>query len=364
MRDLFHVPQTYFLSHSVGCLPVATSAYFHEEFLLPWQDKGGGAWPGWMDLLDRYREHIASLVNTHARNICPQTNISSSLTKIIHALPKTSARTTIVLSQDDFPTIGYVVKQAEKAGYTLKFINGDSTDPKLWADAIDEQTALVHITHAFSNTSRLGPVNEVCRLARAQGAMSVVDVAQSAGAVPIDVQAWACDFAIGTGVKFLCCGPGACFLYACDAMIERCEPLDVGWFSHEDPFEMDIHDFRLAHNAMRFFGGTPSPAPFVMANCALDQWHKIGLENAQANIQSALSVLVKSVPASFLISPRNINRGATLVVSPDDRDELAEHLNKHKIKYDQRREGFRFSVHGYTSEADIDQLVTIFERFF
>ena len=364
IRDAFHVPENYFLSHSVGCLGVTTGAYFKGSFLDPWKIKGGGAWSEWMDVLDRYRHHIGEILNCDKQTICPQTNISSGLTKIIHSLPRVPGKTTIVLSQDDFPTIGFVVKQAQKAGYSVKFIKGDPANPQCWADAIDASTAIVHITHAFSNTSKLGPVRDVCALARTHNAISIVDVAQSAGVVPIDVLDWHCDFALGTGVKFLCCGPGACFLYASNQMIAMCEPIDVGWFSHEDPFEMDIHQFQLACDAMRFFGGTPSPAPFVMANCALSLWQEIGLAPARAHIQTALSYLTQFVPGQFLVSPSHDKRGATLVVNPPDRTFLTNELNAHAIHHDERREGFRFSVHGYTSENEIELLASILKKIF
>lgn len=357
MRERFHVPDHYFLSHSVGCLPRATPDQLTEAYFAPWRDRGGEAWPGWMDGLDRFRDLIGELFGTVAHNICPQTNVSSALTKIIHALPAPGSRQTILCTEADFPTIGFVLKQAERAGYSVRFVTGDVSDPNAWLDAWDDSVGLVHITHAFSNTSKLSPVAKLCELARTRGAVSIVDIAQSAGIVPINLPRWEPDFAIGTGVKFLCAGPGACYLYASNAMIESCQPIDVGWFSHEAPFEMDIHDFRYASSAMRFFGGTPSPAPFAMACAALELWREIGIEHAQERAQTLLSRLIEHVPERMLVSPSIAgDRGGTLVVHPDDREALARTLTKAGIRHDERREGFRFSVHGYSSDEDVDHL--------
>lgn len=362
MREHFHVPDNYFLSHSVGCLPRRTLQDLNDHLFAKWQTKGGNAWPGWMDVLDTYRAHLAAMFGTSAAQICPQTNVSSALTKILYSLPLEDGRKTILCTTQDFPTVGYVFKQAERAGFTLRFVNGDVCDPAVWEDAMDDTVGVVHITHAFSNTSRLAPVAEICALARASGALSIVDVAQSAGAVAIDLPIWDADFAIGTGVKFLCCGPGACFLYASHEMIEICQPLDVGWFSHEDPFEMDIHDFRFANSAMRFFGGTPSPAPLIMANAALAVWAEIAAEQGQgaveARIQALLSKLVAALPVEMMVSPALPgHRGGALVVVPADRAALHRALAARHIQYDERSEGFRFSVHGYTSDAEIDVLI-------
>ncbi len=357
MREHFHVPANYFLSHSVGCLPKRTAGRLSETYFQPWQSEGGNAWPGWMEGLDRFRVGMGDLLGAEARQICPQTNVSSALTKIIHALPDTGKRKTILCTEQDFPTIGFVLKQAERAGFNLRFVTGDVTEVESWTDVWDESVAVAHMTHAFSNTSKLAPVAELCALARARGTISIVDIAQSAGAVPIDLLAWNPDFAIGTGVKFLCFGPGACYLYASDAMIETCNPIDVGWFSHEAPFEMDIHDFRYATSAMRFFGGTPSPAPFMMANFALSLWAEIGLETVHARIQRHLSRLTAAIPEEMLVSPTNAaTRGGTLVLAPNNSDRFREVLAAENILFDERSEGFRFSIHGYTNGAEVDLL--------
>ena len=362
MREHFNVPDRYFLSHSVGCLPKRAPAYLGDHFLAPWQAKGGDAWPDWMQEIETFRARISALLATDPAQICPQTNVSSGLTKILYALPETG-RKTILCTELDFPSIGFVLKQAERAGFRLRFVQGDLTDASTWAGAMDSTVGAVLITHAFSNTSQLMPVEAICRMARSAGAISIVDIAQSAGIVPIDVTAWGADFAIGTGVKFLCCGPGACYLYAAPKMVDICQPLDVGWFSHEDPFEMDIHDFRYASSAMRFFGGTPSPAPIIMANAALALWDEVGVRTAQTRAQALLSVLTDHAAHLGVVSPLIAGeRGGTLVLNPPKRERLRQVLGEQNVLFDERREGFRFSVHGYTSDNDIQGLSDAFRR--
>ena len=58
-------------------------------------------------------------------------------------------------------------------------------------------------------------------LLRERGALSIVDIAQSAGVIPIDLDAWAADFVIGSSVKWLCGGPGAGYLWANPDIIPR-----------------------------------------------------------------------------------------------------------------------------------------------
>jgi len=361
VEALFHVPEGYFLSHSVGCQPRVISEALDRDYSGPWQS--GTNWGDWMPMVARYRAGIAGLLGAHAVSICPQTNISSGLTKIIHSLPRRSGRDVIVLSKQDFPTVGFVLKLAETAGYRLRFVDGEPSDADDWAAAIDAQTAVVHITHALSDSSHLLPVTDICAMAKAAGALSIVDIAQSLIAVPTPVKTWDPDFVLGTGVKFLCAGPGACFLYAKPERIAECRPIDVGWFSHENPFEMDIMDFRYADDAMRFFGGTPSPAPLICANAAMDVWTSLDLQEVQSRIQTHLDRLVDATPESWLVSPSDRQqRGGSYVVKPDNGQALTDALKANGIQHDIRATGFRFSVHGYTPSADVKKLAEIMRR--
>ena len=360
LSDSFHVPTGYFLSHSVGCFPKTTRETLETQFLEPWSN--GRNWSDWMSVVDRFRAGIGNLIDASHNTICPQPTVSSALTKIIHALPKRESKTEILLSRHDFPTIGFVLKKAEQAGYKLRFIEGDPWSLDSWERAIGPQTAIVHVTHALSVTSHRLPVQHICSLARADDAVSIVDIAQSLIALPVSVTDWGADFAIGTGVKFLCGGPGACFLYVSPARMDDCTPVDVGWFSHEDPFEMDIEQFRYAPDAMRFFGGTPSPAPLSTANAAIELWTHIQLSALQRNIQNNIDRIISASPESWLRSPIDRDkRGATVCLSPPERNRFGQAANDANLHFDERETGFRFSLHGYTSDVDVRTLIDVIQ---
>ncbi len=365
MRDHFHVPDNYFLTHSVGCQPKESGAHIQAKILDPWRAQGGDAWPTWMEVIEEFRTKIGAVLGVGLATICPQNNVSSALTKTLYSLPKKPGRNIIVLSEQDFPTNGFVFKQATRAGYDLRFVKHDITKLGHWADALDDRVALVHITHALSNTSQLLPVGDICKLARGNGSFSVVDIAQSVGITPINLTDWQADFALGSSVKFLCGGPGACFLYVSPRVIPQCQPLDVGWFSHENPFEMDIHNFCYAPDAMRFFGGTPSPLPYASALSALNIWQNVTIEQAHAHGQALLDDLSACVPTPYLVSPLSAeNRGGTLVVAPPKREILRTALHENGILFDERPPGFRFSVHGYTQKIECTRLAEIFRKTF
>ena len=329
MEAHFHIPARYFLSHSVGCQPKIVDEALKAHYLGPWAS--GTNWSDWMPMVDEFRQGMADRLGVTADTICPQVTVSSALTKILHSQKPAAKRNRILLSRQAFPTIGFVVKQAEQVGYELRFIEGNVTDPQSWAEGLDDRTAFVHATHALSNTSHILPIKAICDRAKTVGAQSIIDVAQSIGVVPVRPRDWGADFVIGTGVKFLCSGPGACFLYVAKDIIAGCEPIDVGWFSHENPFEMEIDNFRFASDAMRFFGGTPSPAPLIAANAAMTVWEDIGFDEVQDLMAARLDRLCAAVPDRALVSPRDAGRrGGTCVVNPTDREALRAQLDQLK----------------------------------
>ncbi len=359
-REAFHLPDgRYFLSHSIGLQPKQAAVALEEGYAGPWRRGGPDIWNDWLAAIDHYRSALAPLIGAAPGDICPQTNVSSALTKVLFSLPERARRGKIVLSEDDFPTVGFVLAQARRAGYELVFLPGGErlADIDAWSPAFHDDVQLVLATHVFSNSGVRAPVAEIAARARARGVFSVIDIAQSAGAVPIDLGGWGADFAVGSAVKYLCGGPGACFLWAEQETAARCAPMDVGWFSHAAPFEFDIHDFRYAEDAMRFWGGTPSVAPYAMATAGFAILAEAGVETIFAHNQRLLSRLVDALPPKAILScTREGARGSAVIVGVKDPDAASAALSAQKIMHDRRMGGIRVSVHLYTTEQDIDAL--------
>lgn len=360
-RALFHAPAgAYFLSHSVGLSPRSARETLDRAFLEPWAHAGEQTWPLWLAAVEAWRAALAPLLGAHVHDLCPQTNISSAITKIIHALPQRKGRTKIILTEDDFPTVGFVAEAASRAGYRTTLLEGGArlADPDAWAGAFRDDVQLVIATHVFSNSSRIAPVAEIAARAREAGAFSLLDIAQSAGAVRVDLNRWGADFAVGTSVKYLCGGPGAAFLWAREDAAAACRPVDVGWFSHEAPFEMDIRRFRFARGAARFWGGTPSVAPFAIAAAGLEALAGVGVDAIAAHRERLLDRLFAAAPARALASEtRPLLRGASALIRPRDLAAASNALRAAGIHHDTRDGALRVSVHLYTSEDDIDALI-------
>lgn len=359
-------PHPYFLSHSVGLPPAAAQTGLTQDFFNPWAAGRSDLWPLWLERIEAWRRALAPVIGARAPDLCPQTNISSALTKILFALPDRKGRTKIVLTEDDFPTAGFVAGQGRRIGLEPVFIKGGAhlADPDAWRRAFADDVRLVHVTHVFSNRGVRAPAAAIAARAKAAGASVIVDVAQSAGAVPVDAARWGADFIVGTSIKYLCGGPGAAWLWADPLSVEACAPADVGWFSHDDPFEFDIRNFRYAPGASRFWGGTPSVAPYVIAKAGADAIGAAGVAAIEAHAQGLLDRLLARLPADAVLShAKRGERGGAVIVRPRDADRARAALKEEGIAHDERMGGFRFSVHLYTEEAEVDRLAGVLEGF-
>lgn len=352
-------PHPYFLSHSVGLLPLGAEAGLSRAFFNPWAEGRADLWPRWLESVEAWRRALAPVLGADAGDICPQTNISSALTKILFSLPETPGRRKIVLTEEDFPTAGFVFEQGRRIGLTPVLLKGGArlADPDAWGEAFAGDVRLLHVTHVFSNRGVRTPVAEIVRRAREKGVVVIVDVAQSAGAVPVEAERWGADFLVGTSIKYLCGGPGAAFLVVNPAIAGTCAPADVGWFSHENPFEFDIRRFRYAAGAARFWGGTPSVAPFIIARAGAEAIGAAGAETIEARTQGLLDRLLARLPAEAVLShAKPGERGAAAIIRPRRMDEARAALADEKIAHDERMGGFRFSVHLYTEEEEVERL--------
>ena len=349
----------YFLSHSVGLQPKTAAATFADGYFSAWSEDPSHAWDCWLETLARFRRNVATLLNSESSQICPQTNISSALTKILFSLPIRTERNKVILAREDFPTVKYVLAQAAKLGLEIEFIESGPhlADPAAWARAFESDVHLVHVTHVFSNLGLKSPVREITRRARENGAITIVDAAQSVGVAPIDLQQWQSDFVTATSVKYLCGGNGAAFMWVNPDLVPALQPIDVGWFSQKKPFDYAIENVDLADDASRFLGGTPSIAPLAIANAGIEMITDAGVHEIEAYNQALLDRLLQALPPQSVIShTAKGERGSSIVVKPRDMAAARRQLGAINAAFDERMGGIRLSVHAYNDENDIDGL--------
>ena len=361
--DFILTNSNYLLNHSVG-RPLKTSENdFAERFYEPWKKSNDEPWEKWLETINDFTLSLAKIFNAKKSEFCPQVNLSSGLTKILMSLKQVQKKKSVVLvSEIDFPGMGFALKKSLPEDCEIRFIpaNEDITNSSIWDAYMTEDIDLVFVSHAYSNTGQLSPISDVISMARSRNIISILDIAQSAGIVPIDLTALKPDFMLGSSVKWLCGGPGAAYLWVNTERLSSCEPKDVGWFSHENPFEFDIHNFRYHDSALKFWGGTPVVAPFVIATNSINYFTKIGIKNIRKHNQALIAKTANEIDLEF-VSPRDeAIRGGTMILDfGSNQQKVLNHLQDNNIGVDLRSHGIRISPHIYNDEQDIDQLISV-----
>ena len=351
---------TYLLSHSVG-LPLQTSrAIVEEEFWEPWVQSKGNEWDHWLSYIDRFRKQLGELLNSNKENFCPQTNISSAVTKIIFSLEPLNKKNVILMSEEDFPSVAFALQKSKSLGYKVRYIPKglDLNNLQVWDDYLKDDIALVLIKQVQSNNGIQLPIAAITSLSKTRSILSLIDIAQSIGIIPIDIQKWQADFIVGSCVKWLSGGPGAGFMWVNPNIIENCKPCDVGWFSHENPFEFKIHNFRYAKNALRFWGGTPSIYPYLVAFRSLEFFYNTGIHKIRNHNILISNKLIETLDKNDLISPRDHKqRSGTMIIHfGKSQERMIKIFRNNNIYFDIRSKGIRISPHIYNTETQINFL--------
>jgi kynureninase len=356
-RDDFYLPGTgpYCLTHSVGCLPRPSVEAIHREYLKPWQLSGGDAWDSWLSVIKKFKEQLARLLGGHADDYCPQSNLSSGLAKLLPALPRAGGRQVLLAAEDSFPSLAFVLQRAEPIGFQLRLIGRrhDPANANVWAEALSHDVAAVLVTHAHSNTGVVAPVAKIASLCRERGILCIADVAQSAGILPVSVADFGADIVLGSCVKWLCGGPGAGFMWISPALIQHLEPPDVGWFSHADPFEFDVHSFKFAADARRFWGGTPSIAPYAIAAQSMQVLTEIGISALRAHNIQLMQVFRDGLAPAWRARIDLERAGGTICLHLGDAlPDAVRALRDNAARFDCRGPVLRLSFHIYNTAAE------------
>jgi kynureninase len=259
-RERFALPDgvIYLDGNSLGPLPRATAAIVQDVVRRQWGEDLVTSWNkhGWVDLPQRLGAKIARLLGAQPQEVIVADSISVNLFKLIAAaLGLRPGRPVVVSERGNFPTDLYVAEG-------LRDLLGGRLELRLVETgeleaALDRDTALLMLTHVDYRTGRMHDMARLSAAAQAAGALTLWDLAHSAGAVPVDLGAAGVDLAVGCGYKYLNGGPGApAFLFVAERWQERIRQPVTGWFGHARPFALE-GEYRPASGIARFLAGTP-----------------------------------------------------------------------------------------------------------
>jgi len=363
IRDRFPIFErlVYINSCSQGALSDEVREAY-ARYLDDW-DEHGAPWEYWVNQLASARRSIAGLLNADEDEVAVTTSVSAGVSALASGMRFDTSRDKVVLSDFEFPTIGQISHAQEQRGARVVHVSAepDGTIPLERFDAaIDEQTALVAVTHVcFRNGARID-VKGVADLAHERGALILVDAYQSVGSIPLDVRLLGCDFLAGGVLKYLLGSAGLGFLYCRRELVERLEPTATGWFADRDIFEMDIQDYSPASTARRFESGTP-PVPALYAGIAgIELMREIGIDETQAHVRELNSLLLTGLDelGARVVTPRAEDQhGALICVASTDAEALVARVAKRGVVTSSRDGNLRVSAHCYNTSEDVSAVL-------
>lgn len=355
----------YINSCSQGALSDSVRAAY-DRYLEDW-DERGAPWDYWVEKTEDARAAFAGLVNADADEVAVTTSVSAGLSAVATGL-RFAGRSKIVTTDWEFPTVGQIWHAQESRGARVVHVDAadDGTIPfEHFERAIDDDTAIVSVTHVCYRNGARVDVEKVVRLAHERGALVFLDAYQAAGSIPIDVRELDVDFLAAGVLKYLLGSAGLAFLYAKRDVIGRIWPTSTGWFADRNVFEMDHRDYSPAATAARFQSGTP-PVPSIYAGVAgIELMQEIGVDDTRKHVLELNSRLIDGLDdlRAKLATPRRPKRrGALVCVRSLDAPALVEALAREGIVTSERDGNLRISAHAYNSMEDVDEVLTALAR--
>ncbi|HWM33742.1 MAG TPA: aminotransferase class V-fold PLP-dependent enzyme [Pseudolysinimonas sp.] len=247
-----------------------------------------------------------------------QTTIGDSTTVLLYkqihaALKLREGRDEIVVHRDDFPTDRYVLEGiAAETGATLRWLEPGDLTPDAVAAAIGERTALVVLSAIAYRSGALADLTGITDLVHEAGALMLWDLCHAAGAIPLQLDAWGVDLAVGCGYKYLNAGPGApAFAYVRAGLLEDYRQPIQGWLGSATPFEMG-QGYRPGPGIRRVLSGTPPILGMATLGPALELLDEAGLDAVRAKsvalTEHAIALADDLLPGAELATPRDAAR--------------------------------------------------------
>jgi kynureninase len=355
---------TYLVSNSLGAMPRAVPARL-AEYAEQWATRGVRAWAdGWWSMPVAVGDEIAPLIGARAGEVAMVPNVSLAQAEILSALDYGAGRDTIVMTELDFPSVRYVYDQlATRLGARIVVVpseDGVRVDEERLMAAIDERTRVVAISHVLFRSAYVMDVARIAAHAHAMGALVSLDAYHSVGVLPVDVYALGADFLTGGVLKWLCGGPGGCFLWARPEVSASVAPALTGWQAHRHPFAFEP-EMSYADGAWRWLGGTPVIPALFAATAGPQLLREAGMDAVRAKSLRQTSRLIELADArdfALTVAREPHRRGGTVAFDVPHAREVAQALLARDVIVDYRPSaGIRVAPHFYTSDDELEAAV-------
>lgn len=311
-KALFHLPEgmIYLDGNSLGPLPKAAAARVARTIESEWGEMLITGWnkAGWMDLPSQLGQRIGRLIGAEQGTVVLGDTLSIKVYQALaSALEMNPGRRVILSDTGNFPSDLYMADGLVRTlgqGYALKTVAPEEVEA-----AIDETVAVTMITEVDYRTGRKHDMARLTARAHAAGALTVWDLAHSAGALPVDLSGCNADFAVGCTYKYLNAGPGGpAFIYVAPRHAEVARPALSGWLGHAAPFAFDLA-YRPGRGIERMRVGTPPILQLAALDAAMDIWDSVDMADLRARSIALTERFIARVeaacPGLTLASPRD-----------------------------------------------------------
>jgi kynureninase len=355
-RDRFPIlaETTYLINHSLAAMPAAAEERL-AEYARMWGTRGIRAWgEGWWELPVTVGDQVGRIVGARPGTTCMHQNVTVAVAVVLSCFRLEPPRNRIVYLEGEFPSVRYLLQA--QPGVEIEVV----PDLDALVDAIDERTLLVPLSHVLFKTAELQDVEPVQRRAEETGAHVLLDAYQSAGAVPVDVDALGVSFATGGSVKWLCGGPGAGWLYVRPDLMERLQPALVGWQGHARPFAFEP-ELEYAEGIARFLTGTPNVPALYAATAGYDVIEEVGVDAIRERSLQLTDLLIRLADeAGFEVTSQRdrARRGASVTIRVPGFEGVHRELAERQILCDFRPDvGLRLGPHFFNTEEELERAV-------
>ncbi|WP_374206482.1 kynureninase [Microbacterium sp. VKM Ac-2923] len=320
----------YFDGNSLGRPPRATADRLARFVTDEWGGRLIRGWDEqWMQLPFTIGDRIGALALGAASG---QTVIGDSTTVLLYKLIRAALdaqmrtdprRTEIVVGRDDFPTDRYLVEGiAAERGARVVWVDVDTSrgvDADLLRAAVNQRTAVVLLSHVSYRSGYLADGAGLTAIAHDAGARVLWDLCHSAGSVPVELDAWGADLAVGCTYKYLNGGPGSpAFAYVAEGLQDTLTQPVQGWMGAADVFSMGPV-YRPADGMRRFLSGTPPVLAMIAMQDTLDLLEEAGIEAVRAKSIALTEFAVRV--ADGILGPLGVR-----LASPRDAGERGGHV--------------------------------------
>jgi len=308
------------------------------------------------------KQKLARLLGAPAERIAFVDNTSNGLNILANGLHwKTGDR--ILLNTMEFPSNVYPFLNLKRYGVEVDFIEPHNhTIPleKIIA-AVTPRTRLISISHVQYLNGFLTDLEALGTFCRENGIILSADVIQSAGAVPIDVEAMKIDFLASGGHKWLMAPEGIGFVFVTGELQEQIHQAYVGWTSVSNYFER-MRDFKLELDptARRYENGVLNTAGIIGLGASLDILLEVGIENIQEHILDLTGYFIAQLDErgiEYITPADRSERSGIVSFKPADTNALLQLMHERKVHTAVRGDFVRVSPHFYNTIEDINTLI-------